>query len=167
MLIRYKKLNTDATEPTRGSEYAAGLDLYSAEDTYVAEGCVVKVHTGIAVEIPPGYFGAIYARSGLATKQGLRPANAVGVVDADYRGEIIVALYNDSNIIREIHEGDRIAQLVIQPCMQVVLQEVEELTETPRGAGGFGSTGIGKTTEAISIFDYEQLTLQDVINQRG
>lgn len=101
----------------------------------------MKVNTGIAVEIPKGYFGAVFARSGLATKQGLRPANCVGVIDADYRGDVMVALYNDSTEPREVQVGDRIAQLVIIPYISPDLEVVSELSDTNRGDGGFGSTG--------------------------
>lgn len=107
------------------------------------------------MEIPEGYFGAIFARSGLATKRGLRPANCVGVVDSDYRGEIIVALHNDTDKCESIHEGDRIAQIVIMPYLPVQLEEVEELSDTIRGEGGFGSTGVSQesTYEQLSLFD--------------
>jgi len=149
MIIRYKKLHEDAIEPTRGSEWAAGYDLYAAEDKYIDKNQTVKVGTGIAVEIPHGYFGGIYARSGLATKEGIRPANCVGIVDADYRGEIIVALHNEGVLLKEIHKGDRIAQLVIQPCISPVFKEVDDLTDTNRGEGGFGSTGVN----AIDAFN--------------
>lgn len=163
MVIRYKKLREDAIEPTRGSEYAAGLDLYAAEDTYVDRGGVISVGTGIAVEIPPGYFGAVYARSGLARKEGLRPANCVGVIDSDYRGEIIVALFNDSVLFREIHKGDRIAQLVIQPYADAQLVEAKTLSSTVRGSGGFGSTGYNLNDNLNEKYDYEQITLYDLM----
>lgn len=140
MILKYKKLNPDAMEPTRGSEYSAGLDLYSTDDYLIAPGDTIKIGIGIAVEIPQNHFGAIYARSGLATKKGLRPANAVGVVDADYRGELIVALHNDSSVIREIHKGERIAQLIVQPYVPAVPREADILSDTVRGEGGFGST---------------------------
>ena len=104
----------------------------------------VKIGTGIAVEIPNGYFGAVFARSGLATKEGLRPANAVGVVDSDYRGECIVALHNDSDTPRTVTPGERVAQLVIMPYLKINFKEVDELSNTTRGKGGFGSTGTGK-----------------------
>ena len=141
--MNYKKLNEFAKEPTRGSEYAAGYDLYAATDTeiMIQPHETVKVGTGLAMEIPEGTFGAIFARSGLATKQGLRPANCVGVVDADYRGEVIVAVHNDSNETQTIQAGDRIAQLVIMPFTPITFEEVNELSETIRGEGGFGSTG--------------------------
>lgn len=146
MVVNYKKLNDRAVEPTQGSEYAAGLDLCAliqngAHAQRIPAGTTVKIGTGIAMEIPEGYFGAVFARSGMATKRGLRPANCVGVIDADYRGEIIVALHNDSEKCETIHEGDRIAQLVIMPYLGVQLRETEELNSTERGAGGFGSTG--------------------------
>ena len=101
----------------------------------------MKIGTGIAVEIPEGYFGAVFARSGLATKRGLRPANAVGVVDSDYRGELIVALHNDTDYAQEVADGERIAQLVIIPYLPVSFVEVDDLSSTDRGEGGFGSTG--------------------------
>lgn len=143
--MNVNKLNNDSIVPTKGSEYAAGLDLYA----YIESGSVdiparatVKIGTGIAAEIPVGCFGGVFARSGLAAKRGLRPSNCVGVVDSDYRGEIIVAIHNDSDKCETIHNGDRIAQLVIMPYINVSLQEVEELSDTKRGAGGFGSTGV-------------------------
>lgn len=143
--MKYTKLNDKAVEPSRGSEYAAGYDLY-ATTTYgsvlIPQGETVKVGTGIALEIPDGYFGAIFARSGLATKQGLRPANCVGVIDSDYRGEIIVALHNDSDEGRTVRDGDRVAQLVIIPYATASFTEVDKLDKTERGAGGFGSTGV-------------------------
>lgn len=146
MVVNYKKLNDRAVEPIQGSEYAAGLDLCAliqngAYAQRIPAGATVKIGTGIAMEIPEGYFGAVFARSGMATKRGLRPANCVGVIDADYRGEIIVALHNDSAKCETIHEGDRIAQLVIMPYLGVKLNEVADLTDTERGSGGFGSTG--------------------------
>lgn len=141
---RIKKLNNRAIIPTRGSEYAAGYDLYANNEQrlLINSGDTVKVGTGIAMEIPEGYFGAIFARSGLATKQGLRPANCVGVVDSDYRGELIVALHNDSNEPREIMPNDRIAQLVIMPYLTADFVESDTLDDTDRGEGGFGSTDI-------------------------
>ena len=158
MVINIKKLDDKAITPTQGSQYAAGLDLY-ARTKYGAQriesGKTEKIRTGIAMEIPEGYFGAIFARSGLATKRGLRPANCVGVVDSDYRGEIIVALHNDTDKCESIHEGDRIAQIVIMPYLPVQLEEVEELSNTIRGEGGFGSTGVSQesTYEQLSLFD--------------
>lgn len=142
--VQIKKLNENAIVPTNGSEKAAGCDLYAHIDGVVLvipAGQTVKVRTGIAVAIPDGYFGAIFARSGLATKSGLRPANCVGVVDSDYRGEVIVALHNDSEEIRYVENGERIAQLVVMPYLPIDLYEVDELDETARGTGGFGSTG--------------------------
>lgn len=142
MKVSIKRLNENAKLPHRGSEYAAGYDLYSAMDkTVIFPHATAKVSTGIAVEIPEGYFGAIFARSGLATNQGLRPANCVGVVDSDYRGEVMVALHNDTDIKQEIMAGERIAQFVVMPFLSVEFTEVNELTETERGEGGFGSTG--------------------------
>lgn len=142
--IKIKLLNEFAKVPTRGSAQAAGYDLYAAVnyDIEIQPHSTVKVDTGISIEIPEGYFGGIYARSGLATKQGLRPANCIGVIDADYRGPIIVALHNDTMYSQRIMAGDRIAQLIIQPYLNVDFNVVDELTDTERGNGGFGSTGM-------------------------
>ena len=143
--MRIKFLNDRAKMPTNGSQYAAGYDLYAAiaEPVTIYPGTCEKIGTGLAMEIPTGYFGAIFARSGLATKQGLRPANCVGVVDSDYRGEVIVALHNDSNEARQVQPDERIAQLVLMPYGVVEKFEVvDDLENTDRGAGGFGSTGI-------------------------
>lgn len=144
MEIQIKFLNLLGKMPKFGSEDAAGVDLYAAtsEDIKIEPHTTVKVGTGIAVAIPKGYFGGIYARSGLATKKGLRPANGVGVIDADYRGEIIVALHNDTNEVQTVEAGDRIAQLIIHPYLNISFSVVEELDETVRGTGGFGSTGV-------------------------
>ena len=143
MIVDIKRLNDLARIPTRGSDDAAGFDLYAAtnENIQILPHQTVKVGTGIAVAIPQGYFGGIYARSGLATKKGLRPANCVGVVDADYRGEVIVALHNDTENIQVVDAGDRIAQLIIQPYLDTLFNEVDNLNDTERGTGGFGSTG--------------------------
>ena len=143
LIMNYKKLNNNAIEPTKGSAAAAGWDLYNAltEDITISAHETVKIGTGIAIELPENTFGAIFARSGLATKQGLRPANCVGVIDADYRGEIIVALHNDTEEDQSISAGDRIAQLIVIPYLPTILQETNELSETDRGEGGFGSTG--------------------------
>ena len=141
--IKYKKLKDAAIEPTRGSEYAAGYDLYACidENITILPHTTEKIGTGLAIELPIGSFGAIFARSGIATKQGLRPANCVGVCDWDYRGEYIVALHNDSEEVREVRNGDRIAQLVFLPYITGEVVEVEDLSDTERGDGGFGSTG--------------------------
>ncbi|MBQ8351902.1 MAG: dUTP diphosphatase [Clostridia bacterium] len=141
--VRFKKLDSRAAVPTYGTPYAAGADLYALCDSplTIEPGQTVLVHTGIALEIPEGYVGLIYARSGLATKRGLAPANKVGVIDADYRGEIMVALYNQSAVLQTVESGERIAQLVITPFLQVDLEECDELSDTQRGTGGFGSTG--------------------------
>ena len=129
--------------PTYGSEYAAGADLYALteEELVFAPGETKLVHTGIAMEIPEGYAGLIYARSGLASKRGLAPANKVGVVDADYRGEVMVALHNHSAVPQTISHGERIAQLVVAPFLRADYTVAEELSDTVRGEGGFGSTG--------------------------
>lgn len=143
MKIEIKKLNENAVIPTRGSEQAAGYDLYAAttEPVTILPHETVKVGTGLAIAVPDGYFGAIFARSGLAAKQGLRPANCVGVADSDYRGEYIVALHNDTDFERTIAPKERIAQLVVMPYLAVEFEEKDELSETARGEGGFGSTG--------------------------
>ena len=141
--VRVKKLDERAQLPTLGSEYAAGADLYAVLDgrLTIGSGETVLVHTGLSMEIPCGYAGLIYARSGLASKKGLAPANKVGVVDADYRGEIMVALHNHSDEAQTIEHGERIAQLVIAPFLSVAFEETDELSDTVRGTGGFGSTG--------------------------
>lgn len=141
--IKVKKLDERAVLPRYGSEYAAGADLYAILDAPLtfAAGETKLVHTGIAIEIPEGFVGLVYARSGLATKRSLAPANKVGVIDADYRGEIMVALHNHSAVEQTIDCGERIAQLVIAPFLKVDYIEAEELSDTTRGAGGFGSTG--------------------------
>ena len=144
MKIRIKKLKNNAIIPTRGSLQAAGYDLYACLDSEAVEigpHKTVKIGTGLSVEVPEGYFGAIFARSGLAAKQGLRPANCVGVADSDYRGEYIVAVHNDTEEPKIIENGDRIAQLVIMPYLSVEFEEAQELDATERGTGGFGSTG--------------------------
>ena len=141
--LRMKKLDPRATTPTYGSPSAAGADLYALLDAplTVAPGETAKIPTGLSLEIPEGYAGLIYARSGLSVKRGLAPANKVGVIDADYRGEIIVALYNQSSVPQEVAPGERIAQIVIAPVLQVEFEECDDLSNTLRGAGGFGSTG--------------------------
>ena len=142
--INIKKLRPEATLPTSGSKYAAGYDLYACTgkgSVTIAPHTTAMIGTGLSVAVPEGYFGAIFARSGLASKQGLRPANCVGVCDSDYRGEYIVAIHNDSDTERTVTDGDRIAQLVVLPYLAVEFEEVSELDDTERGAGGFGSTG--------------------------
>lgn len=141
--VKIKKLKENAVIPTAGSDKAAGYDLYACIDKQIQirAHTTEKIGTGLAITPPEGYFGAIFARSGLATKQGLRPANCVGVCDEDYRGEYIVALHNDSDLNEYINPGDRIAQLVFLPYLAVEFEEVETLDETDRGADGFGSTG--------------------------
>lgn len=143
MDVRFKRLNDLAKIPTRGSKFSAGYDLYAAtdKDVQIPPHATVKIGTGLAMELPVGWFGAIFARSGIATKRGLRPANCVGVCDCDYLGEYIVALHNDSNDTMTIQAGERIAQLVILPCQDIDFKEVDELHDTDRGIGGFGSTG--------------------------
>lgn len=164
MVVNYTKLDDRAVAPVQGSKYAAGLDLCAliqngAHAQRIPAGATVKIGTGIAMEIPEGYFGAVFARSGMATKRGLRPANCVGVIDADYRGEIIVALHNDSEKCETIRDGDRVAQLVIMPYLGVQLSEVEELNDTERGTGGFGSTGTTSSgCEQLNLFDMPGVT---------
>ena len=141
--MKVKKLNEKAILPTYGSEFSAGADLYALTDETITvnPGETVLVHTGLAMEIPMGYGGFIYARSGLATKKALAPANKVGVIDADYRGEVMVALHNHSEKAAVIENGERIAQLVIAPFYKVEFELADELSDTVRGSGGFGSTG--------------------------
>jgi dUTP pyrophosphatase len=141
--MNIKLLNENAKVPTRGSEYAAGYDLYSSSDVPIdiMPHSTIKVDTGIAIELPENTFGAIFARSGLATKKGLRPANCVGVVDQDYRGPVIVALHNDTDEPMSIEANERIAQLVVMPYISVDFTVVDELSDTERGGSGFGSTG--------------------------
>lgn len=143
MQIKVKKLREDAKIPSRGSAAAAGYDLYAAipEAVAIKPHTTEKIGTGLAIAVPDGYFGAIFARSGLAAKQGLRPANCVGVADSDYRGEYIVALHNDTDEERVIEPQERIAQLVVMPYLPMEFEETDELSETERGSGGFGSTG--------------------------
>lgn len=141
--VNIKKLNDKAIIPTYGTEYAAGADLYACMDEAVTinPGETHFIKTGIAMEVPVGYAGLIYARSGLACKKGLAPANKVGVVDSDYRGEIMVALHNHSNESVVVESGERIAQFVITPYIVAAFNQVDELEDTVRGEGGFGSTG--------------------------
>ena len=143
MRIQVKKLRPDAKLPTRGSAAAAGYDLYACVDgpVTIAPGTNEKIGTGLALAVPEGWFGAIFARSGLASKQGLRPANCVGVCDSDYRGEYIIPVFNDSDTPRVIAPGDRIAQLIVMPFAAAEFDVVDELADTLRGADGFGSTG--------------------------
>lgn len=141
--IKVKKIKPNAQMPTRGSAEAAGYDLYACIDKPILVGPhqTVKVGTGLSFELPYCTFGGIFPRSGLATKKGLRPANTPGVCDSDYRGEYIVAIHNDSDLTQIIDPGERIAQLIILPFIPAEFKEVEELSETDRGDGGFGSTG--------------------------
>ena len=141
--VSVKLLDPRARLPVYGSPDAAGADLYALTDglVYIAPGQTVLIHTGLALAIPAGYVGLVCARSGLATKEGLAPANKVGVIDADYRGELMVALYNHSDAYRFVEDGQRIAQLVIVPYLTAQFQAADELDDTQRGAGGFGSTG--------------------------
>ena len=143
MNVNIKKLCEKAIIPTYGSDFSAGADLYACleKDLVIASGETILVHTGVAIEIPVGYAGLIYARSGLASKRGLAPANKVGVIDSDYRGEVMVALHNHSSNEQVVAPGERIAQLVITPYLKAVFCECDELSETVRGEGGFGSTG--------------------------
>lgn len=143
MKIFVKKINQNAKLPSYGSEYAAGADLYACTDTdiIVNAGETVFVHTGIAVELPIGTVGLVYARSGLACKKDLAPANKVGVIDCDYRGEILVAIHNHGKEPRTISDGERIAQFVVTPYYTAAFEEAETLSETVRNTGGFGSTG--------------------------
>ena len=141
--VKLKKLHPDARVPAYGSASAAGADLYALcqEPVTISPGETLLIHTGVALEIPEGLVGLIYARSGLATKRGLAPANKVGVIDSDYRGEIMVALHNHGTVAQTLENGERVAQLVIAPYFRAEFLEAESLEDTDRGAGGFGSTG--------------------------
>lgn len=141
--VSVKKLDPRAKVPTYGSADAAGADLYALTDgpVTIAPGETVIIHTGLAFAIPQGYVGLVYARSGMATKQGLAPANKVGVIDADYRGELMVALHNHGGEARTVNDGDRVAQMVIAPYLAAQFQLTDDLDDTDRGEGGFGSTG--------------------------
>lgn len=143
MRVNVQKLRAGARMPRYGSAGAAGADLHACLESPVeiAPGAIAFIPIGIAIEIPPGFAGLVYARSGLSCKSGLAPANKVGVIDSDYRGEVTVCLHNHSGETRAVADGDRVAQLVIAPCPQVDFAEAAALSETGRGAGGFGSTG--------------------------
>ena len=144
-MVQIKKLRGNAVLPVRGSAFAAGYDLCAClegdETVIIPPHHTLKIGTGLAFALPEGTFGAVFARSGLASKQDLRPANCVGVVDSDYRGECFIALHNDGTQERTIRHGDRIAQLVLLPFLPMEFEEVDALSETARGEGGFGSTG--------------------------
>ncbi|MCQ2450773.1 MAG: dUTP diphosphatase [Clostridia bacterium] len=142
--VKYKKLNENAIVPTYGTKFSAGADLYAlldGESITVNPGETFLIHTGIALEIPEGFGGFIFARSGLATKKGLAPANKVGVIDSDYRGEIMIPLYNQSNLVQTVENGERVAQIVFMPYLKADFFEAENLNESDRASGGFGSTG--------------------------
>lgn len=141
--VNVKKLSETAHLPTYGSAGAAGADLYALtdKDVSIAPGETMTVHTGVALEIPDGYVGLVFARSGLASKRGLAPANKVGVIDSDYRGEIMVALHNHSDMPQTLIPGERVAQIAVMPCCQAIFEVVDSLEDTERGEGGFGSTG--------------------------
>ncbi len=143
MKVKIKILDERATTPTYGTEYSAGADLYNlkGESVVIPAHSTVLIKTGISIEIPEGYCGLIFARSGLATKRGLAPANKVGVIDADYRGEIMVALHNHTDKDATVDGGERVAQLAIVPFLKADFELSDELSDTARGAGGFGSTG--------------------------
>ncbi len=143
MNIEFKKLSETAKVPERGSDFAAGYDLFAniSSNEVILPHETKLIGTGLAMAIPEGYFGGIFARSGLSSKKGLRPANCTGVIDADYRGEIMVALHNDSDTASEIEPFQKIAQLVVLPFLPLEFTEVDKLSETVRGEGGFGSTG--------------------------
>ena len=141
--MRVKKLRENAIIPTYGSPDAAGADLYACldADVTIEPGKTVFIPTGLAMEVPKGYAGLIYARSSMGTKRGLAPANKVGVVDSDYRGEVMVALHNHSQQSQVVAHGERIAQLLVTPVLAPAFEECDDLSDTARGAGGFGSTG--------------------------
>ena len=143
MNVKIKKLNENAVIPTYGTEYSAGADLYALTDAAltIPPHSTVMLSTGISIEIPVGYCGLIFARSGLASKRGLAPANKVGVIDADYRGEVKVALHNHTDTPQIVENGERVAQLAIVPFLKAEFTVVDGLSDTERGEGGFGSTG--------------------------
>ncbi len=143
MKINFLKLNKKAITPAYGSEFSAGADLYALVESSVSirPGETYMVHTGIAMEIPEGYVGLVFARSGLASKKGLAPANKVGVIDSDYRGEIMIPLLNHSDSVHTVANGERVAQIVLVPYLKADFCEARDLTETGRGTKGFGSTG--------------------------
>ena len=145
MKVKIKKLCKSAKTPTRGSEYACGYDAYACigdgNTVTIAPHKTVKIGLGICLQPEEGYYVGIYARSGLSTKEGLRPANCVGICDEDYRGEYMVALHNDSDTPRIVQDGERIAQLVVHKRYDMEFEEVDALEDTDRGEGGFGSTG--------------------------
>lgn len=143
MNVNIKKLKPNAIIPTRGSEYAAGMDLYACIDrpVVITPHQTVKIGTGLAIELPHGYFGGVVARSGLATKHGIRVCQGFAVIDSDYRGEWFVPLHNDTDVPYMLNPMERVAQLVVTPYLPVEFTEVDELSRTERGAGGFGSTG--------------------------
>lgn len=146
--IKIKKLDGAAILPTYGTPFSAGADLYAlcAQSIVIQPGQTVLIHTGLAFEIPEGYGGFVFARSGLATKKGLAPANKVGVIDSDYRGELMIPLHNGSGVAAVIEHGDRVAQLVFLPCPQADFTTVAVLSDSIRSDGGFGSTGRGAET---------------------
>ena len=141
--IAVKKLRPNACLPTYGTEFSAGADLYACLESPVTvdPGQTVAIPTGIAMEVPVGCAGLVYARSGLGVKRGLAPANKVGVIDSDYRGEIMVMLHNHGSVPQTLQPGERVAQILITPVLTPAYEEVDALTDTKRGAGGFGSTG--------------------------
>jgi len=143
-LVKVKKLDGRAVLPSSGSAFAAGYDLsacFDGEELVIPPHETVRIGTGLAFALPEGTFGAVFARSGLAAREGLRPANCVGVIDSDYRGECIVALHNDADVPRTVRRGERVAQLVLLPFLPMTFAETDALPESARGAGGFGSTG--------------------------
>lgn len=141
--IKIKKLSQNAKIPTYGSKYSAGADIYALteKDIEIVPNETVLIHSGVTFEIPDGYVGLVFARSGLATKSGLAPANKVGVIDSDYRGELMVPLFNQSNKPQTVSNGDRIAQIIFMPYLKADFFEDNTLSQTQRGEGGFGSTG--------------------------
>ena len=143
MKIRIKKISENAVIPTYGTEFSAGADIYALldSDIEIQPSETVMIKTGLQLEIPEGYAGFIYPRSGISVKRGLAPANKVGVIDSDYRGEVMVALHNHSSVIQKVEKGERIAQLIIAPYIHADFIEADELDNTARGDGGFGSTG--------------------------
>lgn len=144
MTLKFKKMNPNAIIPTRGSDQAAGVDLYACIDTPITiyPGETYTIGSGVAFEPPKGYFGALCVRSSVGIKRNLGLANQIGIIDADFRNEILIALYNHGNQPETINPGERVAQLVLLPYITCPIEEIEDLTETTRGMGGIGSTGV-------------------------
>ena len=143
--IKFKKLNPNVKDPLKASDSAAGYDMYAClpcDYVDIPPHCTIKIGTGVVMQIDPSYWGGLFARSGLATKEGLRPAKCVGVIDSDYRGEVIFAIHNDTDSWKKIFNNERIGQFLLFPKIGIIFEEVNKLSDTERGQGGFASTGL-------------------------